>query len=488
MKETPWAFPVDGIRRFRRVLLVMAGGLLLLPIIGPFWQSPPDIVFFLGRFHPLVIHFPIVLVGLVLLLEVAAYLRWLPEVPRVRLLLLLLASLSSVAAVGLGYLLYATGDYGGVTAQQHLWAGVLVAVGTLLTTFLYLHTTHSGRLIALVLTNFTVLFASHQGGSLTHGEDYLTEYMPRWQPAEAKATKSPEELLVFEDMLVPILDGKCRSCHNQNKTKGGLLMTTYDDLLRGGDSNQPVLVPGLPEESGLLQRVTLPDTHEDHMPPEGKPGLDDPEIALLKTWIAYGANPETHFAELARDSVQAVTLADYLRRFREEQQARAMAQQNVQTLVQAVSHAEVPYQIQDAVGYPGQVSLTMKFPPSAFTDAHLLDLQPLLPYVARASLVSSDISDDALYLMGQMTNVRELYLQKTALDGTGLAYLTALPHLELLDLSQTSVTDASLLYLLDMPALRDVYLYETPVSEAVVEAVRQHRPGLEVHLERGSLF
>ncbi len=467
---------------------MVAGGLLLLPLLGTFAQSPPDIVFFLGRFHPLIVHFPIVLIGLVLLLEITAKVRWLPEVPSVRFLLLVLASLSSVTAVGLGYLLYATGDYGGNTAQQHLWAGVLVAVGTLLTTFLYLHTTHPGRLVALVVTNLVVLFASHQGGSLTHGEGYLTEYLPNPQPIGVAAVKSPEELLVYDDMLVPVLDSKCRSCHNENKTKGGLLMTTYDDLLRGGKSDQPVLVPGASEESGLLQRVTLPVSHDDHMPPDGKPGLDDPEIALLRAWIDYGANPDTRFAALTRDSVQSVVLADYLRRFREEQQARVVAQQNLETLVQTVSHPEVSYVIQEAAGYPGQVSLTMKFPPSAFTDAQLLELQPLLPHVARASFVSSDITDDALYPMGKMTNLRELYLQKTALDGSGLAYLTALPQLELLDISQTSVSDASLLYLLDMPALRDVYLYETPVSEAVVAAMREHKPELVVHLERGSLF
>ena len=488
MKEEGWTFSVDRIRRFRSLLLVVAAGLLLLPTLGTFTQSPPDTVFFLGRFHPLIIHFPIVLIGLVLLLEILAKTQWVPEVPLVRLLFLLLASLSSVVAVGLGYLLYATGDYGGDTAQLHLWAGVLVAVGTLLTTFLYLHTTHPGRLVALAVTNLVVLFASHQGGSLTHGEDYLTEYLPTLRSMEPATMKSPEELLVYDDMLVPILDSKCRSCHNENKTKGGLLMMSYDDLLRGGDSNQPVLVPGVPEESGLLQRVTLPETHEDHMPPDGKPGLDNPEISLLRAWIAYGANPDTHFAELAQDSVQSVALADYLRRFREEQQARVVAQQNLQTLVQTVSHPEVPYVIQEAVGYPGQVSLTMRFPPSAFTDAQLLELQPLLPHIARASFVSSDITDDALYPMGQMTNLHELYLQKTALDGSGLAYLTALPNLKLLDLSQTSITDASLLYLLDMPALREVYLYETTVSEAVVEAIRQHKPELKVHLERGSLF
>ena len=475
-----------GIRRFRWILLLLAVSLLLIPILGTFTQ-PSDVVYFLGRFHPLIVHFPIVLIGLVLLLELLAGIQWLPEAPKVRLLLLLLASLSSVVAVVLGYLLYATGDYEGDTVRQHLWAGVLVASGILLTTFLYLGTRHPGRVIALLFTNLCVIFASHQGGSLTHGEDYLTEYLPTLSPADI-AMKPPEELLVYEDMLVPVLDSKCWSCHNKNKTKGGLLMTTYEGLLQGGKSNQPVVVPSEPEQSGMWQRVTLPVQHEDHMPPEGKPSLDDPEIALLQAWIAHGAHPETRFAELIQDSAQSVALADYLRQFREQQQARATARQNLQTLVQTVSHPEVPYVIQEAVGYPGQVSLSMKFPPTAFTDAHLLGLQPLLPRVARASFVSSEITDDALYQIGQMTGLRELYLQQTTLKGSGLAYLTALSHLELLDLSQTSLTDASLLYLLDMPALRDVYLYDTPVSASVVEAIRQHKPNLEIHLERGSLF
>ena len=477
-----------GIRRFRWILLLFIVGLLLLPTLGTYGSPPPTIVYFLGRFHPLIIHFPIVLIGLVLLLELLAGLDWLPEVPAVRLLLLLLASLTGVVAAGLGYLLYTTGDYTGNTVQQHLWAGVLVAAGTLLTTFLYLGSQHPGRWVALVFTNACVIFASHQGGSLTHGPEYLTEYLPTLSVAEDTAMKSPEELLVYEDMLVPVLDRKCWSCHNENKTKGGLLMTSYDDLLRGGKSNQPVVVPGEPDQSGMLQRVTLPVTHEDHMPPDGKPGLDDPEIALLQSWIALGARPDMHFAELTKDSAQSVALADYLRQFRQQQQARRAAQQQLATLVQTVSQPEVPFVIQEKVGYPERVALAMKFPPAAFTDADLYELEPLLPRIVKASFVSSDITDDALYQIGQMTDLRELYLQHTTLTGSGLAYLTALPHLEVLDLSQTSVTDAALLYLLDMPALRDVYLYDTSVSAEVVEAIQEHTPDLMVHLERGTLF
>ncbi len=81
-----------------------------------------------------------------------------------------------------------------------------------------------------------------------------------------------------------ILRANCLSCHNDEKKKGGLRLTTRDKALKGGEDG-PVLVPGKPADS-LLAKVILPDS-DPHMPP--KKQLPDKDIATLRSWIASGA-------------------------------------------------------------------------------------------------------------------------------------------------------------------------------------------------------
>jgi hypothetical protein len=91
----------------------------------------------------------------------------------------------------------------------------------------------------------------------------------------------------FTGKVQPVLETHCVSCHNPDKTKGKLLMTTVEGMMKGGE-NGAVVVPGKPEESALMKRITLPKDDDDIMPPEGGP-LAAADIDVLKQWIAQGA-------------------------------------------------------------------------------------------------------------------------------------------------------------------------------------------------------
>ena len=86
-------------------------------------------------------------------------------------------------------------------------------------------------------------------------------------------------------MIAPIFESKCLSCHNSLKSKGDFLMSSYENLLKSGKSGLPSVVSGLVDSSELFKRVTLPENHADHMPPEGKTPLSKDEIALLKVGL-----------------------------------------------------------------------------------------------------------------------------------------------------------------------------------------------------------
>ena len=114
---------------------------------------------------------------------------------------------------------------------------------------------------------------------------------PSEPAAKTVAAAAPKPQPVdFASHIQPMLEAKCLECHNPDKDKGGLLMHTAEDILKGGDSGASV-VPGKPEESLVLQRVMLPHDDDEFMPPEKGAGgpLSDAEKGLLKRWISEGA-------------------------------------------------------------------------------------------------------------------------------------------------------------------------------------------------------
>lgn len=95
----------------------------------------------------------------------------------------------------------------------------------------------------------------------------------------------------------PILEAKCYDCHQGGKAKGELWLDSLAGVLKGGEEEGPAVVPGKPEESSLLHRVTTED--EDLvMPPKGE-RLSKEEVEKLQKWIAQGAVwPEFHVTSL----------------------------------------------------------------------------------------------------------------------------------------------------------------------------------------------
>jgi hypothetical protein len=85
----------------------------------------------------------------------------------------------------------------------------------------------------------------------------------------------------------PILQASCNGCHRAARSGGGLEMTAFANLLQGGESGVPAIVPGNPDESYLIQQIT-PVDGEAAMP-KGRRPLAASQIALIRRWIEEGA-------------------------------------------------------------------------------------------------------------------------------------------------------------------------------------------------------
>lgn len=106
------------------------------------------------------------------------------------------------------------------------------------------------------------------------------------------------DVISYNDHIRPILNQNCTECHGGVKAAGGVSFLFRElAIVKGEESKRWAIVPGKPEESELIRRITDGD---DPMPP-AKHGhmLPERETALLKKWIQQGAKWETHWSYIA---------------------------------------------------------------------------------------------------------------------------------------------------------------------------------------------
>ena len=95
-------------------------------------------------------------------------------------------------------------------------------------------------------------------------------------------TASAADKVTYEDQVLPIFRNACNNCHNPDKKKAGLDLTTYQTTLQGSE-NGKVVQSGNPAGSLLFKCVK--QTEEPKMPPKGDK-LNDAELAIIEKWIA----------------------------------------------------------------------------------------------------------------------------------------------------------------------------------------------------------
>ena len=290
-------------------VVVLALGILSLLLKPTTDGSSSDIVQFLGRFHTLILHLPI---GALLVLALAEALTFVPKLraraENVPELVLPFLAASSAAAFFLGVLLASGGGYPSKLLVLHRTLTLIGLAFIAVCAILYARGQRNAYRASLFVALNVISVGAHFGGSMTHGDGYLVKYAPepirklsgleeRAAPvASAAAPPKSADPLVFADIVQPLLKQKCAECHGDGKVKGGLRLDSFAAVMKGGE-HAPTVSPGHGEKSELVSRMTLPESSDDHMPPDGKPGLSKAEVDLVRFWIDRGATETMHASE-----------------------------------------------------------------------------------------------------------------------------------------------------------------------------------------------
>lgn len=450
-----------------------------------------DFVLFIGRFHPLIVHLPIGFLLFAFLLECLALFKRFEQLTHAAPLALLAGGISAVFSVLTGYLLSSGGGYGEDLLSIHQWLGITVAILSLLafilrTRFYDYPVVKKIYGSVLVLMVGTLMATGHQGGNLTHGTGYLTRYMPEplrtiisSPPLEVKEIKKIENIdsaMVYKDIIHPILDTRCVSCHNPDKKKGELMMTTFEHLMEGGE-NGPVLEARNAEGSDLYRRLLLPESDDDHMPPEGKLQLTPDQIDLIGWWIDQGAPQGSAVSELqVTDDISEalLKLTDEGKSFFEKTEVPKADD----TIVEELRDQGLKVSpVADGSNFL-QVQFTKPRDSIGGKDIELL--LSLSEQITWIDLGEVPVTDTDLSELSEFKNLTRLHLEQTNVTDSVLVNVSGLENLEYLNLYATDITDEGLEYLENSKNLRSLYLWRTQVSEEKVRDLREKLPELYV--------
>jgi uncharacterized membrane protein len=488
--------------------LLAIGGLVSMPILAgePGKQEMPDIVRFIGHFHPVLLHLPIGVFVLILFQELGAiFFRKSRVGASESLFPMFFGAASAIVAVIAGFLLYhgSADEFGGNDlAERHLWGGLIFAVVAVLT-FIFkawsvkAHSNPAWYRLLLFGSVGVMTFASHDGASLTHGSDYLTKYAPEplrktlglaaGKSSTTKAAGNSADPVVYANIVAPILERRCVQCHKEGKAKGKFRMDTYELLVKGGKEG-PGIELGKSAESNIIVRMELPVDDDEHMPPEGKPDIEDPEVAIIKWWIDNGADPGKKLAEFQipadiKDALAKVSSMPAATAGHGADPAAAEKHAGPDEALKK-SVADLSKEFPGALTFESQESPLITFTAVSlrgkFDDEGFGKLGPVLPHLTTVDLSATKVTDKSVGALAAAKQLRMVRLSETAVTDSAIETLLKIPTLESINFYGTKVTDAGVSKLSALPNLKRLYLWQTAVTPEAVKALKEKLPKCEI--------
>ncbi|MBD0831911.1 c-type cytochrome domain-containing protein [Aestuariibaculum sediminum] len=460
--------------KYKKQSLVLVAFLLLSSVAGALNSDDvPRIVLAFGRLHPLILHLPIGALILTFFLDVAGRIR--KNYPKQTITLALgFSAVFSIIACVFGYFLSLEDGYGGSTLDIHFWTGITTA--GLITTLYSLSKNETGNVKRLVFPLFLITLvvmsiAGHYGSVLTHGEDFLTEYIEA--PKKQETIEVIDSLNMYDHVVLKILDDKCIQCHNETKRKGGLSLASKKDILNGGDSGLAIRL-GVSEESLLYKHIMLPVSDENHMPPEGKPQLTKDELWIIKYWLDQSEVIDNKVVKLKKNDTLNRLLKDYL-----VVEERHIAEASIEAVQDAESEGFLVRKL-----VPANPELWVKFKKDTITKKNIKTLQDLKEQIIELDLSQTNLTDALAKELKKLENLEKLELTHTQITDKTLNVLKALPRLKVLNLvGNQGITGSGLKALLETEQIETVYVWNTGIDRYVAEDLSRN---LDVKINTGA--
>jgi hypothetical protein len=241
---------------------------------------------------------------------------------------------------------------------------------------------------------------------------------------------------VYHRLIQPIFIQNCIMCHGVNRQKGHLRLDKYQYVMYGKFGHKVVL-PGDPNHSILIRRITLPAWNHHRMPPHDHAGLSSSQILLLRWWIQTGAD-DTGTLE----SLHANRAVDDAAK-RELQIVRRFTPQPIPRINNTIHRIEAKTGMRIHVIRRGLPWLSCDASgKSEFNNHDLYKLSLIASNVVILKIGGTAVNDSGLTVVNRMVNLMYLHLEHTTITNSGLERLNDLSHLHYLKITGTRISNA----------------------------------------------
>ena len=444
--------------------------LLILLFSFSFYIHLPGLTVILGRVHPMLLHFPIGIFFIYVLL-VFLHQSSIQSTGNQSLELLLQSTLLTALLSAVSGLCLASEGQNEESNHLlwHKYSGVVFAVA--LYGFSLFHEKLSKLLKngLLLLLTVVLILTGHYGAEMTHGENFL---IPRRNSYNALNVADPEAS-VYTNVIQPILQTKCFSCHNDSKSNGQLNMKDSLSLIKGGKSG-PAMMAGNADGSHIYQRMMLPNHDQQHMPPAGKSQLSPLEAKLIELWIKNGAHYHKNIKAIQSDTLFYQMVKPLYDQINAKSYAfKSAPEATIKKLNSAYRKVYPLYKNSPALVVTYLLS-------SGFSASDLQELNTIKAQIIELNLNNMPVEDEALSVIGNMENLETLFLNNTKITSKGVKKLTNNKNLKQLALSNT-LTDKEISQILPkLQSIQKIYLTNTRISKEEINKIRSTFPKLEV--------
>ena len=430
-----------------------------------------EILKYVGKFHPLVLHLPIgSLLMTFLLLVVSRYQKvGLEKAIRIGVDF---SFAGALMAALMGCLLSLDEAYDFNSLKFHFWAGIITLI--LSFSLCILHRTKGKENLffgSYLLTLLALTVAGHKGGQITHGEDYLSTAALFEEPIMVVQKDSVD---YYKEVVHLIFEDKCVSCHNSNKSKSELRLDRYDLILIGGERGS-IFDSQNPNESRLIRYINLPKEDKLHMPPKNKSQLSEKEKWLLTDWVNSGAYLKEGKVSLLKNEDLESNVLSFLGA---DKQVRAAGRGDLVKLL-ASGFRIKPNALHDNL-------LRIKYMKSRLTSDHLKTLLKVKKQLVELDVSNTNFDDEMATILLDFPRLKHLRLDQTQISDDALSFLKS-TALEVLNLCNTKVTYQGVQNLLKVKPPKTVYAWNTAIDRDQQNQLASIAPSL-IHFGTADLF
>jgi uncharacterized membrane protein/mono/diheme cytochrome c family protein len=441
-----------------------------------------------GRFHPLLVHFPIAILLMALVFELLARTKSFKNLKAAVQPTLLIGAITSLFSVATGLILEQEGGYDEKLLTIHKYLGISTTLLSFGVYFLRQRIwsfdkvkRRRVRLMLLIPVAVLVSLTGHWGGSLTHGEDYFFEFDDEAAASSQKiklpSVDSLSNAVMYSDVIEPILEAKCYSCHGARRQKGDLRLDGREYILRGGKQGE-VVTTAPSDSSELYRRLLLPAEDKKHMPPKEKPQLSSAEIDLIHSWINGGFSFEAKVIDFSdHDKIAAYVSAIHSLQDREPLvPVEEVAAADPKIVKQLNDNNILVVPVAQGSNY-----LMVNFVNARSSGDEALDvLTPLAEQVVWLNLERTKVTDEGMKTIAKLSKLRTLYLNYTTVGDVGVQPLENLSALSYLNLVGTKVSDRSAVVFAKMKQLDNLYLGSTTVSSQAIQEIMVQNKNIDI--------